>query len=94
MTAAPSLSRSPRPLGAIRCAASAALALIVLFALCWVGAVVVENQSHMFIALFTTQPVTSTAALAEGLCWSLVFGALAGALFALFYNLLNRFDRR
>lgn len=94
MTATTSPIPSPRPLGVIRCAASAALSLMVLFALCWAGAVVVESQSHMFIALFTTQPVSSTTALVEGLCWSLVFGAVAGALIAAFYNLLSRFDRR
>ncbi|MDP3749008.1 MAG: hypothetical protein Q8Q88_18365 [Phenylobacterium sp.] len=94
MTATPSSIRSPRPLDVIRCAASAALSLAILFALCWAGAVVVESQSHMFIALFTTQPVASTTALVEGFGWSFVFGALTGALIAAFYNLLSRLDRR
>lgn len=94
MTATSSSIRTPRPLGVIRFAVSAALGLAVLFALCWVGAVFIGSQSHMFIALFTTQPVASSAALVEGLCWSFVFGAVAGAVIAVSYNLLSRFDRR
>ena len=39
-------------------------------------------------ALFTLADVGSTAALAAGLCWSLAFGALAGALIALAFNAL------
>lgn len=94
MTATPSPVRSPRSLSVMRCAVSAAVGLAVLFALCWAGAVFIESQSHMFIALFTTQPTASSSALVEGLCWSFVFGAVAGAVIAVTYNLLSRFDRR
>jgi hypothetical protein len=48
----------------------------------------------MFISLFTTQPVGSGGALAEGLCWSLLFGALTGIVVALVYNLFGFLDRR
>ena len=47
----------------------------------------------MYIALFTTAPVGSAAALGVGLGWSLGFGALGGALIALAYNALAFLDR-
>lgn len=94
MTATSPPDRSTRPLSVIRCAAATALGLTVLFALCWAGAAFVESPSHMFVALFTRQPITSTAALLDGFLWSPVFGALAGALIAASYNLLGRLDRR
>ena len=50
-------------------------------------------SSHMYIALFTTAPVGSAAALGVGLGWSLGFGALGGALIALAYNALAFLDR-
>jgi hypothetical protein len=38
--------------------------------------------------------MTSVTALLEGTLWSLLFGALAGGVFALVYNALAGLDRR
>ena len=93
MTTLPSTGAAPR-LNALRCGLTGAISLAILFAICWVGALLVASQSHMFIEIFTKQPVTSTAALVEGLCWSLVFGALGGVLLALIYNAFAFVARR
>ena len=80
---APSLLR----LGLLRCALTGAASVGVFYVLCWAGAAIgMAGVSHMFIALFTTSPIASMAALAIGLCWSLLFGALSGALIAVSYN--------
>lgn len=84
-----------RRIGAIRLAVAGALTAGVVFALCWLGTFVpYTSPTHAYIGLFTTAPIGSAAALAEGGLWSLLFGALAGALFALVYNLAAPFERR
>ena len=78
----------------VRCAAAGAIALGALFVLCWIAAALGwANASHMYVSLFTLADVGSTAALAAGLCWSLAFGALAGALIALAFNALSFLGR-
>ncbi len=84
--------RSRLPL--IRCAGAGAVALGALFVLCWIGAALGwANASHMYVSLFTLAPVGSTTALGVGLCWSLAFGALGGALIALAFNALAFLER-
>ena len=74
-------------LGLRRCALTGAVALAALFALCWLGtAVGLTGSSHMFVSLFTLAPIASGAAFGIGLCWSLVFGGISGALIAIIYN--------
>lgn len=74
-------------LGIRRCALTGAVALAALFALCWLGtAVGLTGSSHMFVSLFTLAPIASGAAFGIGLCWSLVFGGISGALIAIVYN--------
>lgn len=74
-------------LNPLRCALTGAVVLAVLFALCWAAAAAgYAGGSHMYIALFTLAPFASVAALAVGLCWSVVFGAVTGALIAAAYN--------
>ena len=94
MTASSDLPQRRAPLGLFRCALTGAVVLVVLFVVCWVGALVASAQSHMFIQIFTVQPVTSTAALVDGLIWSVVFGGLSGLLLALAYNGLAFLERR
>ncbi|KRA64908.1 hypothetical protein ASD89_19630 [Caulobacter sp. Root656] len=89
----PRLPRVGR-LGLARTAAAGAAAWALLFLFCWIGTQLGAAQSHMFVSLFTAQPVATPAALAEGLCWSLVFGAGLGLLAAFFFNLFEGFDRR
>lgn len=80
---------SESTLSALRCALTGAVVLTALFVLCWAAAAVgLVNNSHMYISLFTVAPVASAAGLAVGVCWSAVFGALAGALVAVTYNAL------
>lgn len=82
-------------LGILRCTLTGATVLVVLYVLCWGAAAAgLINSSHMYISLFTLAPVASLAALAVGLCWSVVFGALTGALVALAYNGYAATDRR
>src|SRR5438552_16176028 len=63
-----------------RATVAAALALAIVFLGCWLGAYLKIVESHMFIQLFTTKPLNSIAALAEGVCWSVVFSGLIGLL--------------
>jgi hypothetical protein len=72
----------------LRTTISSALTFGILFAACWVGIGVHLAVSHMFVSLFTAQPMQSTAALFDGLLWSVVFGALFGLLFSILYNTL------
>lgn len=84
-------SSEVRKFGLWRSAAAGAATLGVLFVICWAGnALVGLTGSHMFLELFTRAPVQSLWALAEGLCWALVFGAITGLLAAFFYNLFTR----
>ena len=74
-------------LGLLRCTLTGAVALAALFTLCWLGtAAGLTGSSHMFVSLFTLAPIASGAAFGIGLCWSFVFGAVAGALIAMVYN--------
>lgn len=58
-----------------------------VFLLCWVGTFIpVSSPTHAYITLFTNADVRSGLALAQGSCWSLLFGALVGGVFALIYN--------
>lgn len=89
----PSLARIGR-LSLVRTAAAGAAAFPVIFLICWIGTQIGAAQSHMFVSLFTAQPVATVGALVEGLCWSLAFGAGLGLLAAFFFNLFEGFDHR
>jgi hypothetical protein len=78
----------------LRSSATAAAVLGAIFLLCWVGAALGWlSASHMYLALFTSAPPASLAALGAGLGWSIVFGGLAGALVALAYNAFSFLER-
>lgn len=78
-----------------RIAVTGAFAAGIFFAICWLGAFLpIGPAPHMYLALFTTAEITSSLALIQGLCWSLVFGVIAGSLIAFIYNLLAPLDRR
>jgi hypothetical protein len=75
-------------LGYLHVMAVGAASAAALYALCWIGAAAgFSAASHLYLSLFTTAPPASTAALAEGVCLSVLFGAVTGALVALFGNL-------
>ncbi len=79
----------------LRFALTGALAAGIFFVICWLGAFLpLGRVSHMYIALFTSEDITSSLALVQGFCWSLAFGLIAGSLIAFIYNLLAPLDRR
>lgn len=81
--------------GVIRFAVTGALAATVFFVLCWVGVFLpIGPATHMYVELFTDAEMSSGLALLQGMCWSLAFGLIAGALIAFFYNLLAPLDER
>jgi hypothetical protein len=87
--------RSSHRLGIVRLAATSAVAAAVIFILCWLGTFMpLSSPTHAYIGLFTQAAIGSSRALAEGACWSFLFGGLSGAMFALLYNLFARFEPR
>ncbi len=88
------IGSSARKLGVLRLAVTGALAAVVFYVLCWVGAVTFTGPaSHMYLQLFTSGDTNSTAALVEGAIWSMAFGLIAGSLVAFFYNAFSFLDR-
>lgn len=78
-----------------RFALTGALASGFFFMLCWVGTFLpIGPATHMFLELFTAGSATSGPSMAQGFCWSVIFGAVAGGLIGLSYNLLGVLDRR
>jgi hypothetical protein len=75
-------------LSTVAVSAGLAATLILLFVLCGVVEMFVSGLqvSHAWIAIFTAAPVNSVRAWVEGLLASLVFGWIAGTIFALTYN--------
>ncbi len=77
-------------IGVLRCTATGIIVLALNFILCWVAGVALTiPATHMFVALFTSAPTESTAALGLGLAAAVVFGGFSGALTALAYNLFD-----
>ena len=90
-----SSSGSARSLGVVRVAVATGIALAVIFVLCWIGTLFpFGSPTHAYISLFTPADINSGAALLEGGFWSLLFGLLSGAVFALVYNATASLDRR
>lgn len=82
-------------IGVLRAALTGAISALVVFLLCWLGTFVpFSSPTHSYLGLFTTAEIGSGAALAGGLCWSFLFGALSGAVLATVYNLLGSLDRK
>lgn len=94
MTPNHAINRPGRELGVLRSAATGAVVLELLFLACWLGAAWGIGGVHTYIALFTTAPAASSAALVAGLCISLVVGALIGAVTAASYAAFAMLDRR
>ena len=79
----------------VRFALTGALSATLFFFLCWVGAFLPFGPAtHMYLQLFTSADVNSGLALWQGLCWSLAFGLIAGAIIALSYKLVAAIDGR
>jgi len=86
----------PQKLGVLRFAATAALAAALFYVLCWGAARVIPSApfTHMYLELFTATPAASSAALAQGVVWSVLVGLFGGGLIAASYNVLAFLDRR
>ena len=83
-----------RKANVLRSALTGALAAGVFYVICWLGAFLpIGPATHMYLKLFTDADINSGLALVQGLCWSLGFGLIAGALIASIYNLLAPLDR-
>lgn len=83
------MTMGPR-LGVIHMALVGSATLFAVYVLCWAGAVLgFEAASHLFLALFSTAPITSTTALIQGACLSIGFGLITGAFVAMFFNLFR-----
>lgn len=92
-----SLSEGERghTLNAMRLIIAGGVTAAVVFILCWMGTFIpFSSPTHGYISLFTNADISSGLALAEGTCWSLLFGALVGAAFALIYNATAALDRK
>lgn len=85
---APEVSESDK-VDVLRFALASAMAAALLFALCWLLALLpVASPTHMYLQFFTAADPGSALAFGEGLCWSLLFGLVVGGLTALCYNAL------
>ena len=79
----------------IRVAVATGVALAAIFVLCWIGTLMpFGSPTHAYISLFTNAEISSGQALFEGTCWSLLFGLLSGAVFAVVYNATAALDRQ
>jgi predicted small integral membrane protein len=79
--------RPSHSLSVVRLSAATGITAAVILLLCWLGTFVpFSSPTHAYISLFTNAEISSGLALAEGICWSLVFGLIVGAVFALIYN--------
>lgn len=77
-----------------RVLASAGITAALVFVLCWLGTFVTfSSPTHAYIGLFTPADASSVQALVEGTVWSLLFGALSGAVFGLVYNATRALQR-
>lgn len=76
-----------KKVGVLRLGFAAGATAGIVYVLCWLGTFVpLSSPTHGYITLFTTALPGSIQALVEGTFWSLLFGALSGALFAVIYN--------
>jgi len=81
-------------LNVARVALAGGTAAVAFYFLCWLGAFLpVGPATHLYLQLFTAEDTGTVLALVQGLCWSLAFGLIAGALFSLFYNAFAAIDR-
>lgn len=82
-------------LSATRLAIASGVSAAVIFVLCWIGTFIpFSSPTHAYIGLFTNADYSSATALFQGTCWSLLFGLIVGAVFALIYNATASIDRR
>ncbi|MGH6923700.1 MAG: hypothetical protein ACRED5_08165 [Propylenella sp.] len=83
---------SPTPLSPLAAAFGLGVALVALFAICAIVQAFAPglNATHAWIGLFTAAEPGSVRAWVEGLFYSALFGAFAGAVFVAGYNAVLR----
>lgn len=82
-------------LSVARLAIAGGLTAGLVFVMCWLGTFIpFSSPTHAYISLFTNADTSSGLALAQGTCWSLLFGGLVGGLFALIYNATAALERK
>ena len=82
-------------IGVLRLALTGAITAAAVFLLCWLGTFIpFSSPTHAYIGLFTPADVGSATALAQGTCWSFLFGGLSAAVLAAVYNLLRPLEPR
>ena len=83
---------SPSTLGYLRSVSTGAFSTLLIFLLCWAGAVLGLPLvlSHAFVALFTLEPVGTIASLGIGALSAFISGGIAGAIITHCYNLAGR----
>lgn len=87
--------RDAHVLSVARLAIAGGITAAVVFVLCWLGTFAsFSSPTHAYIGLFTSAEFRSGLALAQGFCWSLLFGVLVGAIFALAYNMTSSLGRK
>lgn len=90
MNSTAATSSGQTPLSAMRCGATLAVVLGLVFVACWAAAAAeLSGGSHLYVSLFMTAPAASPTALIVGLLCSLVAGFLVGAAAAMTYNRLG-----
>lgn len=90
-----SFREAGRTLSLVRLPVAVGLTSAVVFVICWLGTFIpFSSPTHAYIGLFTYADFNSGQALVEGTCWSLLFGILVGAVFAIIYNATAAFDRK
>ena len=88
-------ARDTQPLSVLRLGITGGLTAGLIFVLCWLGTFVpFSSPTHGYLTLFTNAEISSGSALAQGTCWSLLFGFIVGAVFAFIYNLTAPLSRR
>jgi len=82
-------------LNPVRCAATGAVLLGLIFVVCWILAISgMSGASHMYLSLFTVMPMNTASGLVVGGLCALASGAVLGALFAVIYNFFGFLARR
>ena len=82
-------------LSVVRLVIAGGVTAAVVFVLCWLGVFIpFSSPTHAYISLFTNAQIGSGQALAQGTCWSFLFGALVGGAFALIYNATAALGRK
>ena len=82
-------------LSVTRLAVAGGVTAAAVFVLCWLGTFVpFSSPTHAYITLFTNADISSGLALAEGTSWSLLFGFIVSAMFAVIYNATRSFSSK